>query len=116
MPGGAGKKEMRIFKNAWFQRFSIREKISDETLKEAVNRVQRGLIDSDLGGNVLKQRIAKPGQGKSGVYRTIILFKKGERAFLFSDLQRTSGQISTMRKPSLLKRLLKSCFPSRMNR
>jgi hypothetical protein len=72
---------VRIFKNAWFQRFSIREKISDETLKEAVNRVQRGLIDSDLGGSVLKQRIARPGQGKSGGYRTIILFKKGERAF-----------------------------------
>jgi hypothetical protein len=72
---------VRIFKNAWFQRFSRREKISDATLKEAVNRVQQGLIDADLGGNVLKQRIARPGQGKSGGYRTIIVFKKGELAF-----------------------------------
>jgi hypothetical protein len=40
--------------------FSIREQISDETLKEAVNRVQLRLVDSDLGGNVLKQRIARP--------------------------------------------------------
>lgn len=81
MPEEQEKKEVRIFKNAWFQRFSRREKISDATLKEAVNRVQQGLIDADLGGNVLKQRIARPGQGKSGGYRTIIVFKKGELAF-----------------------------------
>ena len=80
MSGDPDKKEVRIFKNAWFQWFSRREKIRDEALKEAVNRVQQGLIDADLGGNVLNQRIARPGR-KSGGYRTIILFKKGEFAF-----------------------------------
>jgi len=43
--------------------------------------MQQGLIDADLGGNVFKQRIERPGQGKSGGYRTIIFFKEGERAF-----------------------------------
>jgi hypothetical protein len=37
-------------------------------------------LDADLGGGVIKQRIARPGQGKSGGYRTIILFKQGQRA------------------------------------
>jgi hypothetical protein len=73
------RKELRIFKNAWFQRFSRREKISDKTLKEAISQVQQGLIDADLGGNVLN--IARPGQGKSGGYRTIIVLRKGELTF-----------------------------------
>jgi len=50
-------------------------------LKEAVARAERGLIDGDLGGGVIKQRIARPGQGKSGGYRSIIFFRKGEKAF-----------------------------------
>lgn len=72
---------MRIFKNAWFRRFARQEKIEDKTLQEAVARADRGLIDADLGGGVIKQRIARPGKGKSGGYRTIILFRQGERAF-----------------------------------
>jgi hypothetical protein len=75
------KKGVRIFKNAWFRRFARRERLSDKTLKGAVARAEQGRIDADLGGNVLKQRIARPGQGKSGGYRTIIVFKKGELAF-----------------------------------
>lgn len=50
-------------------------------MKEAVVRAEKGLIDADLGGGVIKQRIARPGKGKSGEYRTIILFKQGEKAF-----------------------------------
>ena len=72
---------MRIFKNAWFCRFARREKIKDAVLKEAIARAERGLIDADLGGGVIKQRLARPGQGRSGGYRSIIIFQKGERAF-----------------------------------
>lgn len=72
---------MRVFKNTWFQRFARRERIDDKTLREAVTRAEKGLIDADLGGGVIKQRIAKPGRGKSGGYRTIVIFKQGEKAF-----------------------------------
>ena len=72
---------LRIFKNAWFYRFARREKIKDAVLKEAIARAERGLIDADLGGGVIKQRLARPGQGRSGGYRSIIIFQKGERAF-----------------------------------
>lgn len=44
--------------------------------------MQEGFIDVDLGGNVIKQRISRPGQGKSGGYRIIVVFKAEERAFL----------------------------------
>ena len=72
---------MRIFKNAWFCRFARREKIKDAVLKEAIARAERGLIDAELGGGVIKQRLARPGQGRSGGYRSIIIFQKGQRAF-----------------------------------
>jgi hypothetical protein len=43
-----------------------------------------GLVDADLGGGLIKQRIARVGQGKSGGYRSVIAFRRGERAvFLF---------------------------------
>ena len=72
---------MRIFKNAWFVRFARVQKISDDALREAVRRVESGQVDADLGGGVVKQRIARPGQGKSKGYRTIILLREGHRAF-----------------------------------
>ena len=43
--------------------------------------VDRGIIDADYGGFVIKQRIARPNEGKSGGYRSIVFFCKGERAF-----------------------------------
>ena len=38
-----------------------------------------GLFDDDLGGGVLKKRIARPGQGKSGGFRTLVATNKGNR-------------------------------------
>ena len=72
---------MRIFKNAWFARFARKEKIALQSLLEAVERAEMGLIDAHLGGGVIKQRIARPGQGKSGGYRSVVFYRMGERAF-----------------------------------
>ena len=72
---------MRIFKSKWFQRFARKEGIEDAALREAVHRAEKGQVDADLGGDVIKQRIARPGQGKSKGYRTIILFRRGAKAF-----------------------------------
>lgn len=72
---------MRIFKNAWFERFARKQKIQDAALREAVQRAEQGLIDADLGGGVIKQRVARAGQGRSGGYRTLILYRQAHRAF-----------------------------------
>ena len=72
---------MKIFKNAWFDRFARKQKIADAALIDAVQRAEDGQIDADLGGGVVKQRVARSGQGKSGGYRTIIFYRKGQRAF-----------------------------------
>lgn len=67
---------MRIFKTKWFARFARSERISDRRLCEAVRRVRGGLLDADLGGGVIKQRIARPGQGRSGGYRVLIAYRR----------------------------------------
>lgn len=46
----------------------------------AVGEAERGLIAADLGGGLIKQRIARPGQGKSGGFRTLIVFKAAARS------------------------------------
>ena len=70
---------MRIFKTKPFARFASREGIADEELCEAAYRAERGLIDADLGGGVIKQRLAREGQGKSGGFRSIVLFRRGSK-------------------------------------
>ena len=42
-------------------------------------RWRRGLYEADLGGGLLKKRIARPGQGKSGGFRTLVATNKGNR-------------------------------------
>ena len=74
----------RIFKFRGFARFQRKERISDASLRKAIGGVEAGLIDADLGGGLVKQRLARTGQGKSGGYRTVIAIKRGDRAvFLY---------------------------------
>lgn len=72
---------MRVFKTKPFARFAGHEGIDDDVLCEAVQRAEKGLIDADLGSGVIKQRLAREGQGKSGGFRSIILFRQAEKAF-----------------------------------
>lgn len=72
---------MKVLKNAWFGRFARKQNISANALWEAVERAEKGQIDADLGGGVIKQRIARPGAGKSKGYRSIVLFRKSEKSF-----------------------------------
>ncbi len=54
---------MRVFKTRWLGRFAKRQRITDASLLEAIERAERGIIDADLGGGLIKQRVGRPGQG-----------------------------------------------------
>jgi len=71
---------MRVFKNKSFARFARKSAISDSDLCEAIQDAGRGPIGADLGGGVIKQRLARKGSGKSGGFRTMIFFRAGKRA------------------------------------
>ena len=85
---------MRIFKTKWLVRFAERERIEDDSLSEAIDRATRGLVDADLGGGIIKQRVARPGQGRSGGYRMLIAYRAGDRAvFLYGFAKRERENI-----------------------
>ena len=66
---------MRIFRNKAFARFANKAGIPDTALCQAIREAEYGLISAELGSGVIKQRIARPGQGKSGGFRVLIVFK-----------------------------------------
>ena len=83
---------MRTFKTKPFARFAGREGIVDARLCEAAERAAKGLIDADLGGGVIKQRIARPGQGRSGGVRALVLYRLGERAFFVHGFAKSARE------------------------
>jgi len=76
---------MQVYKTKWFARFARHGEIPDAALREAIHRAERGLIDADLGGGLIKQRVARAGKGRSGGYRTVIAYRdKGRAIFLYA--------------------------------
>ncbi len=71
---------LSVYKGKAFMRFARKARIADADLWKAAQLANIGLIDADLGGGVIKQRIARAGEGKSGGSRSILLFKKDNRA------------------------------------
>lgn len=75
---------MEIYKNRWFDRWARKQGLTSSSLCAAVREMTAGLYEADLGGGLLKKRIARPGQGKSGGFRTLVATNKGARwVFLF---------------------------------
>jgi hypothetical protein len=71
---------VRVFTTKWFARFARQERLNNHQLAEAVREIEKGLHDGDLGGNLIKKRLARAGAGKRGGYRTILVYYKGTRA------------------------------------
>ncbi len=75
---------MRVYVTKAFGRYAKAEGIRDDRLTDAIARAERGLLDADLGGGVIKQRVARPGQGRSRGWRVPVAYGTDERAvFLF---------------------------------
>ena len=63
-----------------FSRQARKERVADDDLRKAIDRAEKGLVDADLGGNLIKQRVARPNEGRSGGFRTIVAYRRGTRA------------------------------------
>ena len=75
---------MRIFKTKGVTRFARSERIADTSSRAAIERAERGAVDANLGGGLIKQRVARPGRGRSGGFRMIVAYRAAGRAvFLF---------------------------------
>lgn len=86
-----------------------REGLKDAALIFAVNEMDNGIIDANLGGKVFKKRIPSPGRGKSGGARTLIAYKNSERAFFmfgFSKNERANIDANELKALKLMARVL----------
>lgn len=72
---------MTIYKTRWFDRWARKQDLSTRALCQAVREMAAGLYEVDLGGGLLKKRIARQGQGKSGGFRTLVATNKGSKWF-----------------------------------
>jgi hypothetical protein len=70
---------MKIHKTRWFVRWARKQGLNDSSLCDAVREMTEGLYEADLGSGLIKKRIARPGQGKRGSFRTLIATNRGNR-------------------------------------
>ncbi|SDO49973.1 hypothetical protein SAMN05216360_12456 [Methylobacterium phyllostachyos] len=86
---------MRIFLPRDFAKRAAKLNVTDSDLIEAINRAERDLIDAQLGLALIKQRIPRQGQGRSGGFRSIIAYRRGEVAvFLHVFAKNTKANLS----------------------
>ena len=92
----------RVLKRKDFARWQASEKLPDAALCKAVQEMESGLIDADLGGFLYKKRVARPGSGKSGGYRTLLAARIGSRyVFLHGFPKSATANITREEKRAL---------------
>lgn len=95
---------MRIFKTVYFHRLAEFEGLSDLQIVEIVEEMEAGLHNGDLGGGVFKKRIAIGSRGKRGGLRSIVAYKKGDKAiFLYGYAKNVQDNISKSEKEAFKK-------------
>lgn len=85
---------LTVYKTKSFARFAHKACIRDAALWKSALLADSGIIDADLGGGVIKLRIARAGEGKSGGSRCIVLFCRKQRAvFVHGFEKKDQGNI-----------------------
>lgn len=96
---------MRIFKSKGFNRWAEKNQITDKTLCTLVEEIQTGNFDANLGGGLYKQRLARKGQGSSGGFRVIIVFKIEKRAFFVFGFAKNEKENLSQEEKKVYKKL-----------
>ncbi|MFT5794051.1 MAG: hypothetical protein ACI9OF_002103 [Saprospiraceae bacterium] len=100
---------MRIIKTKDFSKWAGKEGLTDKALSDTMTEIENGLVDANLGGNVYKKRVAVGSKGKSGVIRTLLAYKFGDKAFfLYCFAKNVRANIKTDEEKAL--RLLAKTF------
>ena len=96
---------MSVYVTKEFARFARKAGLIDAKLLQAAQDVAAGHYDADLGGGVFKQRVAREGGGKSGGFRTIILFRVGSHSFFAHGFAKSDKANVSAKELKALKRL-----------
>lgn len=103
---------MLLLKLKSFARWADSEELSDLAIKKAIDEIENGLIDAELGAGLFKQRVARDGQGKRGGFRTILAFRSLNRAIFILGFPKNKkdniGEVELQKLKILSKKLLSS--------
>lgn len=80
----------------WFKKWSSKAGLRNRNLLDALEDLENGLSTADLGGHLYKVRVKSAGGGKRSGFRTIVVYKKGDRAiFLYGFGKNERANIDT---------------------
>ena len=96
---------MQIFQTKWFAHWADKEGISSQVLCSAVAEINQGLVDANLGGHVIKKRVALGGRGKSCGVRTLLAVKMSDKAFFMYGFAKNQQSNITDKELKALKLL-----------
>jgi hypothetical protein len=96
-----------IYKTKHFTRWARKAGLKDSFLKTAVLEIQSGLLEADLGGGIVKKRIALPGRGKSGSTRTLLATNLKDRWFFVFGFEKNERENILENELATLKMLAK---------
>ena len=71
---------MNKLKTKWIAKWAKKNRISDDQLIIAIDDLENNLSSSNLGSGLFKVRVASQDGGKSGGFRTLIVYKEKDRA------------------------------------
>jgi len=97
-----------IFKTRHFARWARKSGLADSLLKKAVLEIQCGLLEADLGGGIVKKRIALTGRGKRGSTRTLLATNWNDRWFFVYGFEKNERANISENELESLKKLARS--------
>jgi hypothetical protein len=95
----------KIFKLPSFNRWMKKTRLSDQKLYAAVEEMAKGLIDADLGRNIVKKRVALPGYGKRGAARTLLATNRTKRWIFLYGFQKNERENISYKELEILQDL-----------
>ena len=92
-------------KTRHFSRWATKTGIGDKALIAAIREIHAGLFDADLGGWIIKKRVALPGRGKRGSTRTLLATNRNDRWFFIFGFEKNERNNITIKELEVLRTL-----------
>ena len=106
---------MLKLKTKWFNKWAKKNFITDNKLLKTLENISNNLGTVDLGGGLYKVRTPRYGQGKSGGFRTVVVFKEADIAIFVYGFAKTNKDNLDKQELKYFKKLSKDLLEINKN-
>ncbi|KQW72480.1 hypothetical protein ASD03_32490 [Ensifer sp. Root127] len=96
---------VRLLKDLEFDDWAAEYNVTNDMLCGAAKEIEAGLVDARLGGFLIKKRVAAPGHGKQGSYRTIVGYRQSDRLIFVHGFAKNETDNITKKEKEALRKL-----------